>query len=44
VISNPAVSAAVVGPRRPSHLEPALAAPRLSMSPGERDEIAALFA
>ena len=43
VISNPAVSAAVVGPRRPAHLEPALAAPGLSMSAGERDEIAALF-
>ena len=26
VISNPAVTAAVVGPRRPEHLEPALRA------------------
>ena len=44
VISNPAVSAAVVGPRRPEHLEPALAARDLDLSPGERDEIASLFA
>ncbi len=43
VISNPAVTAAVVGPRRPEHLEPALAARDLDLSPGERDEIASLF-
>jgi aryl-alcohol dehydrogenase-like predicted oxidoreductase len=43
VISNPAVSAAVVGPRRPAHLEPAVAARDLNLSPGERDEIASLF-
>lgn len=43
VISNPAVTAAVVGPRRPEHLEPALAARDLDLSSGERDEIAALF-
>jgi aryl-alcohol dehydrogenase-like predicted oxidoreductase len=43
VISNPAVTAAVVGPRRPEHLEPALAARDLYLSPGERDEIASLF-
>lgn len=43
VISHPAVSAAVVGPRRPAHLEPALAAAKLDLSPSERDEIASLF-
>jgi len=43
VISHPSVSAAVVGPRRPSHLEPALAARDLTLSPSERDEIASLF-
>ena len=43
VISNPDVSAAVVGPRRPEHLEPALAARDLSMSPSEREEIASFF-
>jgi aryl-alcohol dehydrogenase-like predicted oxidoreductase len=43
VISHPAVSAAVVGPRRPEHLQPALAARGLDMSPSERDEIASFF-
>ena len=43
VISAPGVSAAVVGPRRPEHLEPALAARDLELSPGEREEIASLF-
>jgi aryl-alcohol dehydrogenase-like predicted oxidoreductase len=43
VISHPAVSAAVVGPRRPAHLEPAVAAATLDLSPSERDEIASLF-
>lgn len=43
VISHPAVSAAVVGPRRPAHLEPVLAARALDLTPGERDEIASLF-
>jgi aryl-alcohol dehydrogenase-like predicted oxidoreductase len=44
VISNPAVSAAVVGPRRPEHLDPALAARHLDLSASERDEIASFFA
>jgi len=44
VISNPSVTAAVIGPRRPEHLDPALSARGLSMSVSERDEIAALFA
>ena len=43
VISHPAVTAAVVGPRRPAHLEPALAARDLELSASERDEIASLF-
>jgi aryl-alcohol dehydrogenase-like predicted oxidoreductase len=34
----------VVGPRRPEHLEPALAALQLDLTPEERDEIGALFA
>ena len=41
--SNPAVSAIVVGPRRPAHLEPALAARDLDLSESEREEIASLF-
>ena len=32
-----------VGPRRPEHLEPALAALELELSPEERDSLAALF-
>jgi aryl-alcohol dehydrogenase-like predicted oxidoreductase len=43
VISNPTVSAAIVGPRRPEHLEPALAALELDLSTSERDEIASFF-
>jgi len=43
VIGNASVSSAVIGPRRPEHLQPALAANDLSMSPSERDEIASLF-
>jgi aryl-alcohol dehydrogenase-like predicted oxidoreductase len=43
VLSHPQVTAVVVGPRRPEHLEPALAAPELTLSAEERDELAALF-
>jgi aryl-alcohol dehydrogenase-like predicted oxidoreductase len=44
VLSNPQVTAVVVGPRRPEQLEPALAALELRLSPQERDELAELFA
>ena len=43
VLSHPMVTAVVVGPRRPSHLEPALAAVDLELSAGERDELAGIF-
>lgn len=43
VLSHPLVTGVVVGPRRPEHLEPALAALELDLSPEERDELAALF-
>jgi aryl-alcohol dehydrogenase-like predicted oxidoreductase len=43
VLSHPQVTAVVVGPRRPEHLEPALAAAELTLSAEERDELAALF-
>jgi aryl-alcohol dehydrogenase-like predicted oxidoreductase len=43
VLGHPAVSAAVFGPRRPEHLEPALAALELELSLGTRDEIASFF-
>lgn len=44
VLGQPGVTAAVVGPRRPDHLRPALAALKLDLSPAERDEIASFFA
>jgi aryl-alcohol dehydrogenase-like predicted oxidoreductase len=43
VLSHPLVTAAVVGPRRPEHLEPARAALDLALSADERDELGALF-
>jgi aryl-alcohol dehydrogenase-like predicted oxidoreductase len=43
VISDPRVQAAVAGPRRPEHLEPAIAALDLDLSPAERDELASFF-
>jgi aryl-alcohol dehydrogenase-like predicted oxidoreductase len=43
VLSNRHVTAVVVGPRRPEHLEPALRALDLHLSERERDELAALF-
>jgi len=43
VLSDPQVTAVVVGPRRPEHLEPALAALELRLTPAERDEVAELF-
>jgi aryl-alcohol dehydrogenase-like predicted oxidoreductase len=42
VLTDPGVSAVIVGPRRPEHLEPALAALRLGLSEPERQELAAL--
>ncbi|HEU4450844.1 MAG TPA: aldo/keto reductase [Gaiellaceae bacterium] len=44
VLEHPLVTAAVVGPRRPEHLEPARRALGLRLSQAERDEIGALFA
>src|SRR6266542_2310505 len=44
VLSNPDVSAIVVGPRRPEHLRPALAALDIDLSASERDEITSFFA
>jgi aryl-alcohol dehydrogenase-like predicted oxidoreductase len=43
VLAQPAVTAVVVGPRRPDHLEPALRALELKLAQGEADELAALF-
>ncbi len=44
VLGDSRVTSVVVGPRRPSHLDPALAADALELSPGERERIGALFA
>ena len=43
VLSDPRVQAVVAGPRRPEHLEPAIAAVDLHLSPAERDELASFF-
>ena len=44
LLADERVTSIVVGPRRPAHLEPALAALDMRLSTGERDEIGALFA
>jgi aryl-alcohol dehydrogenase-like predicted oxidoreductase len=43
LFSDPAVTAIVVGPRRPEHLKPALRALELDLTPAERDDLAAFF-
>jgi aryl-alcohol dehydrogenase-like predicted oxidoreductase len=44
VLAHPDVTAVVLGPRRPDHLTPALAALELHLSDAERDELTELFA
>jgi aryl-alcohol dehydrogenase-like predicted oxidoreductase len=44
LLGDPRVSAVVVGPRRPEHLRPALAALGAPLRPEERAELSALFA
>jgi aryl-alcohol dehydrogenase-like predicted oxidoreductase len=43
LLSDPRVTAVVVGPRKPEHLEPAVRALELRLSAAERDELGALF-
>jgi aryl-alcohol dehydrogenase-like predicted oxidoreductase len=43
LLADPRIAAIVVGPRRPEHLEPGLAALDLELTPAERDELASLF-
>ncbi len=43
LLSDPRVTAVIVGPRRPEHLEPAVRALELELSGAERAELAALF-
>jgi aryl-alcohol dehydrogenase-like predicted oxidoreductase len=44
LLADPRVTAVVVGPRRPDHLEPALAALPIRIHEAERDALAGLFA
>jgi aryl-alcohol dehydrogenase-like predicted oxidoreductase len=44
LLSHPAVTAVVVGPRRPEHLRPALAAAELRLSGADRASLSASFA
>ena len=43
LLADPRVTAVVVGPRRPEHLRPALAALARPLTTGERDELSQLF-
>jgi aryl-alcohol dehydrogenase-like predicted oxidoreductase len=43
LLTDPRVTAVVVGPRRPEHLEPAMRALELELSAAERHELAARF-
>ena len=43
LLAQPQVAAVVIGPRRPEHLQPALDAVALDLSPVERDALAELF-
>jgi aryl-alcohol dehydrogenase-like predicted oxidoreductase len=43
LLSDPLVAGVVVGPRRPGHLDPAVAALDLPLTAAERDELASLF-
>jgi len=43
LLADPRVTAVVVGPRRPEHLRPALAALASPLTVGERDELSELF-
>ena len=44
VLSQPVVTAAILGPRRPAHLEPGLRALDVELTDAEREELGALFA
>ncbi|MGH3084355.1 MAG: aldo/keto reductase, partial [Gaiellaceae bacterium] len=43
VLADPRITAVVLGPRRPEHLEPGRAALDLELTPDERDQLASLF-
>jgi aryl-alcohol dehydrogenase-like predicted oxidoreductase len=44
LLADPRLTAVVVGPRRPEHLEPGLAALEVTFTEAERDELGRLFA
>jgi aryl-alcohol dehydrogenase-like predicted oxidoreductase len=44
LLADPRVTAVIVGPRRPAHLEPALAALEHPAGAAERDEVSRFFA
>jgi len=44
LLSDPRITAVIVGPRRPEHLDPAVRALELELSAAERAELASLFA
>jgi aryl-alcohol dehydrogenase-like predicted oxidoreductase len=43
LLTDPRIAAVVVGPRRPGHLDPAIAALDVELSAAERDELASFF-
>jgi aryl-alcohol dehydrogenase-like predicted oxidoreductase len=43
LLSDPRVEAVVIGPRRPDHLDPAVAALDVELAEAERDELASIF-
>jgi aryl-alcohol dehydrogenase-like predicted oxidoreductase len=43
LLAQPHVTAVVVGPRRPEHLEPALRAVDIQLSAAEAEKLGALF-
>jgi len=43
LLADPRVTSVVVGPRRPEHLEPAVASADVRLTPAERDELASFF-
>ncbi len=43
LLGEPRITAVIVGPGRPAHLEPALAALAAPLSPDEREELGRLF-
>lgn len=44
LLANPRVTSVIMGPRRPTHLEPGLGALEVELTPSEREEISSFFA